>query len=102
MPGSCRPLVDRFRVGDRVRTRLTDPPGHTRLARYVRGQVGTVVDVHSTHPLPDDVAAGVDPPRRETVYTVRFAAADLFGRGDHHVSADLWDSYLRPAEEPRP
>ncbi|PZA19960.1 SH3-like domain-containing protein, partial [Modestobacter versicolor] len=32
--------TDRFAPGDRVRTRATDPAGHTRLPRYARGAVG--------------------------------------------------------------
>ncbi len=34
--------TDRFVPGDRVRTRATDPAGHTRLPRYARGAVGGV------------------------------------------------------------
>ena len=37
------------------------------------------------------------PAEPEPVYTVRFAAAELFGEGDHTVTIDLWESYLRPA-----
>ena len=37
----------------------------------------------------------------EPVYAVRFAAAELFGEGDHTVTIDLWESYLQPvAAEP--
>jgi nitrile hydratase len=45
-------------------------------------------------PLPDDSAQGIDPPREETCYAVRFSAADLWGSGDHAVTVDLWESYL--------
>jgi nitrile hydratase len=40
------------------------------------------------------------PAEPEPVYTVRFAAAELFGEGDHAVTIDLWQSYLRPAGYP--
>ncbi|HWF82321.1 MAG TPA: SH3-like domain-containing protein [Streptosporangiaceae bacterium] len=85
-----------FAPGDRVRTRRTDPPHHTRLPRYVRGATGTVVELQGSHPLPDDRARGLraDP---EPVYTVRFAARDLFGEGEHVVTVDLWQSYLEEA-----
>ena len=36
----------RFAQGQRVRARNQHPAGHTRLPRYVRGHVGTVVRVH--------------------------------------------------------
>lgn len=87
-----------FAVGDRVRTHAVDPPHHTRLPRYARGQVGEVVEVQGYWPLADDRAQGVANPRVEPVYTVRFAAADLWGAGSgaatHWVQVELWQSYL--------
>jgi hypothetical protein len=88
-----------YAAGDRVRTRPGDPPHHTRLPRYARGQVGEVVRDLGTWPLADDGAQGLEP-RVEPVYTVRFAARDLWGSGDHWVTLDLWQSYLEPALEP--
>jgi nitrile hydratase len=85
-----------YRPGDRVRVRAVDPPHHTRVPRYVRGQVGEVVEEYGSWPLPDDSARGIDPPRVETVYSVRFAARDLWGSGGHTVAVDLWESYLEP------
>lgn len=92
----------RFPPGTRVRTGAADPGHHTRLPRYLRGHVGEVVTAQGTWPLPDDVARGVAGPRVETVYTVRFTAADLWGTdpretGGHTVTADLWESYLEEA-----
>jgi nitrile hydratase len=90
----------RFVPGDRVVTRAVDPGHHTRLPRYARGQVGEVVEVQGLWPLPDDRARGWPAPRIEPVYTVRFAARDLWGTGDHEVTVDLWQSYLAPADLP--
>jgi nitrile hydratase len=86
-------MAERFRSGDLVRTRRTDPPHHTRLPRYARGATGTVLEVEGAHPLADDRARNltVDP---EPVYSVRFDAAELFGSGDHHVVLAMWESYL--------
>jgi hypothetical protein len=86
-----------LRPGTRVRTSAADPDHHTRLPRYLRGQIGEIVYVGREWPLPDDVARGVAAPRAETVYTVRFAAAGLWGTGRHTVLADLWESYLEQA-----
>jgi len=86
-----------FAPGDLVRTRLADPPHHTRLPRYARGAVGTVVEMHGRYPLPDNRARQL-PAEPEPVYTVRFAAKDLFGEGSHMVTVDLWHSYLQPAQ----
>jgi nitrile hydratase len=76
-----------------VRTRSLDPDGHTRLPRYARGAVGEVVECAGHHPLADDRARGRESPPR-AVYHVRFAAADLFGSGDHDVTVELWEDYL--------
>ena len=85
----------RFSVGDRVRTRAADPPHHTRLPRYARGQVGEVVEVQGSWPLADERAQGVAAPRVEPVYTVRFRAGDLWGTpAGHAVQVELWESYL--------
>lgn len=85
----------RFAVGDRVRARAVDPPHHTRLPRYVRGRLGEVVEVQGTWPLADDRAQGFAEPRVEPVYTVRFSAADLWGKpAGHWVQVELWESYL--------
>ena len=89
-------MTYRFRPGDRVVTSRADPPHHTRLPRYARGATGTVVEPEGRHPLPDNRARQL-PAEPETVYAVRFAARDLFGEGDHTVTVDLWESYLRPA-----
>lgn len=94
------PMADpRYAPGDRVRTAAVDPPHHTRLPRYARGHVGVVVEPQGGWPLADERACGVVDPTVQTVYTVSFAAADLWGAGDHRVTVDLWESYLEPATD---
>ena len=70
----------RFAAGDRVRARNLHPRTHTRLPRYVRGHVGEVVAVHGCHVFPDANAhgGGEDP---QWLYSVRFAARELWGDG---------------------
>lgn len=87
-------MPDRFPPGTRVRTRRTDPPHHTRLPRYARGAVGTVLESEGASPLADDRARGV-PAQEQTVYTVRFPARELFGEGEHSVMLALFESYLQ-------
>jgi hypothetical protein len=87
-----------FAPGRRVRTRAADPPWHTRLPRYVRGRSGVIVEETGSWPLADDVARGRDEPRVEPVYTVAFAARDLWGEGTHEVTVDLWQSYIEPED----
>lgn len=89
----------RFVPGDRVRVHNVDPAHHTRAPRYVRGQSGVVVDAQGEWPLADDRARRLPEPRVEPVYTVRFAARDLWGDGAHSVTVDLWQSYLEAVTE---
>jgi nitrile hydratase len=88
----------RFALGDKVRCRLDGGSGHTRLPGYVRGRAGAVHAHHGGHVLPDASARGEK--RGEHLYTVSFAASDLWpeakGRADR-VFVDLWESYLEPA-----
>jgi hypothetical protein len=86
-------VAERFAPGTRVRTSRVDPPHHTRLPRYARGAVGTVIEAEGRHPLPDDRARGVVS-AEQPVYAVRFDAHELFGEGRHAVTLDLWESYL--------
>jgi nitrile hydratase len=88
-----------FRPGDRVRTKLMNPPTHTRLPRYVRGHVGIVELVHGCHVFPDTnaVGAGEQP---QWLYTVCFDGRELWGEKatpNTSVSVDAWESYLEPA-----
>ena len=83
-----------FAAGITVRVKTGDPDHHTRVPRYVRGHTGVIVAAIDRWPLPDDSARGIDPPREETCYVVRFSAADLWGSGDQTVHVDLWESYL--------
>jgi nitrile hydratase beta subunit len=91
----------RFRTGQRVRARNINPVGHTRLPRYVRGRVGTIVRDHGIFNLQDTDPEGYtlsDTPQH--VYTVRFSARDLWGdraSARDSVFADLWDDYLEHA-----
>jgi nitrile hydratase subunit beta len=88
-----------FRPGDRVRARNLNPPGHTRLPRYARGREGVIEATHGAHVFPDSHAhGGGEDPR--PLYTVRFAARELWGpqaSARDSVCLDLWEPYLEPA-----
>ena len=89
----------RFQAGQSVRARNINPTGHTRLPRYARGKVGTVYLDHGVYVFPDTNAhfLGEKP---QHVYSVRFAARELWGQQaapNDSVYLDLWDDYLEPA-----
>jgi nitrile hydratase len=88
-----------FAVGDRVRARNLNPPGHTRLPRYVRGHEGVVAALRGAHVFPDANAHGKGEDPRP-LYTVTFTARELWGPQANprdSVSLDLWEPYLERA-----
>ena len=92
------PAPARFAVGEAVVARNVHPTGHTRLPRYVRGRPGTVERVHGAFVFPDASALGADAPP-QWLYTVGFAAADLWGESADpggRVTVATFESYLEP------
>jgi nitrile hydratase subunit beta len=92
-------VAPRFQVGQRVRARNIHPAGHTRLPRYARGKLGAIDRDHGVHVFPDTNAhfLGEKP---QHVYSVRFAARELWGKQAalrDAVYIDLWDDHLDPA-----
>jgi nitrile hydratase len=89
-----------FKVGQRIRARNMHPKGHTRLPRYVRGHVGTVLSVHGGHVFPDGHTLRATPPFNvpvEWLYTVVFDGPTLWGEFSDptlEVTVDAWESYL--------
>ncbi len=100
IPSSDDPKVrPRFTVRQRVRTRNINPTGHTRLPRYARGKTGVIVRDHGVYSFPDS-NAHFQGEKRQHVYSVRFAATELWGEtasARDSVHLDLWDDYLERA-----
>jgi nitrile hydratase beta subunit len=93
---AVRPL---FKVGQRVRARNMHPTGHTRLPRYARGKVGIITRDHGVYIFPD-TNAHFQGEKRQHVYSVRFAARELWGVRAYprdSVHLDMWDEYLERA-----
>ena len=85
-----------FKVGQRVRARNINPAGHTRLPRYARGKIGIVTRDHGVYVFPD-TNAHAQGEKRQHVYSVQFAARELWGdqaSARDSVSLDMWDDYL--------
>ena len=85
----------RYAVSDSVRTRVVHPLSHTRLPRYCRGKRGTIVQVHGAHVFADESARG-NGEAAQWLYTVRFAASELWGPDTTAaaVFVDCWEPYL--------
>jgi nitrile hydratase subunit beta len=90
----------RFKVGQRVRTRVDHPEGHTRIPDYVRGRPGRIESIRRAYPLPDETVRNGRKGEPVTVYGVAFAMADLWGADAEPGSElimELWESYLDAA-----
>jgi nitrile hydratase beta subunit len=89
-------LAPQFQVGQRVRARNMNPVTYTRLPRYTRGRLGAIASIRGVFPIPDVGAGG----KEQTLYSVRFAARDLWGEEagpQDAVFVDMWDGYLEQA-----
>jgi nitrile hydratase beta subunit len=92
-------LAPRFKPQDPVRALDLNPLGHTRLPRYCRGRQGIIHADRGVWIFPDTNARG-EGPKPQRVYSVRFAAPELWGpaaSSRDFVHVDLWDDYLEPA-----
>jgi nitrile hydratase len=98
-PAKADPVATRFSVGDPVRSKIIQGPGHTRLPGYAQAKSGIIAGYRGGHILPDDSAAG-KPRNIRPLYSVRFTARELFGpdaAAADSVNLDLWEDYLDPA-----
>ncbi|HYL60331.1 MAG TPA: nitrile hydratase subunit beta [Candidatus Acidoferrales bacterium] len=98
--GDAKAPRARFAKGDRVRARNLNPPGHTRLPRFVRGRSGVVARDWGVFVFADTNAhhAGKKP---QHCYSVAFDARELWGkpaRTRERIYIDLWEDYLEPIE----
>jgi nitrile hydratase beta subunit len=92
-------VAPRFKAGQRVRARNMHPVGHTRLPRYARGKFGTIDRDHGVFVFPDTNSQFLGE-KPQHVYSVRFAARELWGQQaapTDSVYVDMWDDYLEPA-----
>ena len=107
VPTGCRRISffrqqqgpQKFKPGDRVRTKNIHPATHTRLPRYARGKTGVVEMCHGCHMYPDSVAIdqGDNP---QWLYTVVFEGRELWGPDADptlKISIDAFEPYLDPA-----
>lgn len=97
-PGTVMP---RFGVGDRVRVRAYDPPGHVRTPWYCRGQVGCIERICGAFANPEELAYGRDGLPARPLYRVRFDCRELWtdyrGSADDVVEIEIYEHWLEPA-----
>ena len=97
-PGNAEAV---FQIGQRVRTRKTNPSGHTRLPSYALGMCGEVVAQHGEWVFPDTNAHGHGE-HPSILYTVAFAGSQLWGSAAEpstSVRIDLFENYLMKQDD---
>ena len=91
-----------FRLGDRVRVRPSDKPGHVRTPGYLKGKTGWVESVLGEFRNPEDLAYGLSGLPERPLYKVGFRQADLWsgyeGPADDYVYADIYEHWLERGE----
>ena len=93
---------DRFKAGERVRVRATDPPGHVRTPHYTRGHSGVVESYAGAFLNPEELAYGRSGEPAVPLWRVRFEQAQLWPdyRGEPHdtIVVDIYEHWLESAE----
>jgi nitrile hydratase len=92
----------RFSVGDRVRVKRLNPPGHRRTPYYIRGKSGMIERICGTFPNPEELAYGFDGEPAKVLYRVRFAQKhvwpDYAGPECDIIELEIYEHWLEPDE----
>jgi len=91
----------RFAVGQRVRVRRADPPGHVRTPWYCRGHVGTIERLCGAFANPEELAYNRPGLPAQPLYRVRFRSAELWpdyrGGASDVVEIEILQHWLEKA-----
>jgi Nitrile hydratase beta subunit len=90
---STREIGSRYRLGDRVRVKMSSVGPNPRTPAYVRGKTGVIVELHGPTNAPHD-HRGTYP----FLYTIAFDISKLTRTSSkHRVLLDLREEWLDPA-----
>lgn len=96
-------MSTRFVIGQTVRVRRAEPPGHVRTPHYVRGHVGVVDGIAGVYANPEELAYGRDGLPVRPLYRVRFDQAELWsddlGSARDTTAVDIFEHWLEAAGE---
>lgn len=94
----------RFRVGERVTVKRSNPPGHRRTPSYIRGKTGEVERLCGVFRNPEELAYGFDGLPARVLYRVRFSQKhvweDYRGPEADLLEMELFEHWLEPASRP--
>jgi len=90
----------RFAVGDGVRVRVAEPPGHVRTPHYCRGRIGVVIECLGAFANPERLAYRHTGSAPVPLYRVRFRNAELWPSqhaGIDETEIEIFEHWLEPA-----
>lgn len=91
-----------FEIGQRVRVKEGDPPGHIRTPFYLRGKTGQIEDRQGEFRNPEELAYGKEGLPKKPLYLVRFRQTDIWsgytGPAADTLSADIYEHWLEADE----
>jgi hypothetical protein len=92
-----------FQPGDKVRIRVSSPPGHFRTPEYIQGKVGVIEAIHGAYRNPETLAHGGDGLPKQFLYLVRFDQADIweeYGSSQRDtLLIDIYEHWLEENDE---
>ena len=91
-----------FNVGEQVRIRNSNPPGHRRTPFYVKGKTGVIERYCGDFKNPEELAYGFDGLPKRELYRVRFKQTHLWqeyeGPDDDTLDLEIYDHWLERVE----
>lgn len=94
-------MAAKFKPGDKVRIRVSSPPGHFRTPAYIQGKTGSIVAIHGAFRNPESLAYGGDGLPKQFLYLVRFEQTRVW---EHYQASaadqlyiDIYEHWLEPA-----
>jgi nitrile hydratase beta subunit-like protein len=91
----------RYQVGEAVRVRRSNPPGHRRTPHYVRGKRGVIERVCGAFANPEELAYGFSGEPKRVLYRVRFRQRDVWpdyaGPESDYLELEIYEHWLEGA-----
>lgn len=88
----------RFDIGDNVRVRSIDKPGHVRIPFYIRGKLGTILQYCGRYLNPEDLAVGKTSGPGVDLYRMEFVQNTLWDQPDNQpqdkLVIEIYDHWL--------
>lgn len=94
-------VAARFRLGDRVKVRCADVPGHTRTPWYIRGHTGLIERLCGAYANPEELAYARTGLPAQPLYRVRFTQSqvwpDYTGSTADTIDLEIYQHWLELA-----